>query len=1024
MNPERWERQQAVFSKVQPANPEERVRLLDTLCGGDDAFRREIEELLRNHDLDDSFLSGPMLDGGSLAVRPEAGTWLAGRFELLRLLGEGGMGQVWAARDHRLNDDVAIKTIHPRIAGDKGAIERFKRELQLARRVAHANVCRLYELFEEKLAGAPLWFLTMELLAGETLAARLDRGGRIEPSVALDWTGQLCAAVSAAHSAGIVHRDLKPGNIMLVPDAAGQLRPVIMDFGLARVTVSNGPVNSVTASGLLVGTPEYMAPEQIRGDAITAAADLYALGLILYEMLNGARPFSGKNTLDSWMRRIREGPPALGRAVPGLPRHIDAVIARCLEFEPRNRFASAAELAAAIEDAPGWPSRLSQPLATAAAVAAMLIGVWVGWPYLMPGSRSTPEALLWYRDARRDLAEGAAVRASNQLRRAIAASPGFPAAYAALAEAQIELDQLPEARETVLRAADLRGAAGDRAYVEGVRRLLLRDCPAAVSAFRSHAAAVEQSLRPYALTSLARAQERCEQAAAARQTLTEAAKLDPRNAAVLVRSALLAHGRQDLESADRALVSAEALYRELNNFEGVAEVLLTRGTFANERDQLDQADAALREAMGLARTTRSVPQQIRILFQQSNVARRRGELAGARGLADQAVRLATQNGLETLSLKGIFAAANIHTIKNQNHEAVTELQRALEIARRYRDEENQARASLSLAVVYQRLLQPDRAEQAIAAALPYYRRVNHARNLASANYMLGQIEFEQGRFATAAKRFSEVLDSAKHNSDANLQILALQSRGRALIHTGDLDEAGSLYDQAFDLTRRSGRKRSEAYAVMLKAEAASLRGKVGEAASSFALAQKLIAELEPDARVAPANYLQIALAGDALRRGQPKEARRLLDRATVARQSPHSGLEALSIEAEALLIDGDLRRANEAARRLASRAEAASSRRHLSLARLWEVEIHFLSGRTAQASSGAEALLRERAVEDSPADYLIAQWLAAGGTAQGRRAVSQILADLRLKMGDEAFRDWSRRADINRRLTMTGHNEK
>ena len=1010
MTPERWQRQKEIFSQLQSASPEDRIGLLDLLCAGDHSFRAEIERLLLSHSEEDAFL-----DNGAASLGLAAGAVLAGRFELLRLAGEGGMGQVWAARDNQLHEDVAIKTIHQRISLDPSAIDRFKRELQLARRIAHPNVCKLYDLFEDHDSTLPRVFLTMELLAGETLAARLKREGRIPPAQAIAWMRQLCAALEAAHAAGIVHRDLKPGNIMLCAAPDGAERLVVTDFGLARAHSASINSGTQTATGVAVGTPDYMAPEQIRGDQATPATDIYALGLILYEMLKGERPFQGKHTLDSWMRRIRETPPKLSSSGLGVPTRLDAIIARCLEYAPEARFSSAAALSSALDGGRSytwkWPSGGRTAIAAA---SALVLAAW-GFLFFRASGQPNREAQLWYQDARRDLAEGAALRASNQLRRAISAAPQFASAYAALAEAQIDLDQNSLARESILRASALAASAWrlpreDATHIEGVSRLLLRDCPAAIASFRASADTTAAEQRPNALASLARAQERCGQNADARKTLAEAAQLDPRNGGLLVRSAMLAPAAE----SEGFLKTAEAIYRERANFEGVAEVQIVRGGIETTHDQLDLAAQALNEAMSLAKTTSNVHQQIRILFQQSNVARRRGAFDEARALAEQSMQLARQNDLETLTLQGIFAAANIHIAKNQNAEAKAELDRALDIASRYRDEGNQAQANLALASVYQRMMQPENAAQAIRAALPYYERIRNGRNIASAHAILGRIEFDRAQYTAAAEHSRRLLEQARQLKSSDLELNALGDLVSALAESGSLSEAAPLAAQAARLAHERNRKRPEAFAVISQGEIASLLGRFDEASKDFAAAQRLIAAMEPATAKSPAFRLRLAIAADAIHAGRPALALAVLRKSEAPSDSPAVAIATSIAVAAAQLAAGDAARSRAT---IAGVAEKAAQIRNVHFkvkAQLVEAQAQVASGASSNPQLISD-LLAFIHLDNDPMDYLAAQLLAAGPTSP---AVSQSLSALRLKLAGRDFESWSHRPDVARSLAQ------
>ena len=367
---EQWKRLRAAYDAVMDAPEADRQRLVDELSGSDPDLGRELSRLLGADPDGAAFLDTPL--ARLVSPRLAAGAVLAGRFTLLRPLGQGGLGEVWCARDQSLNDEVAIKMVH--VAGSAPQdLRRFTREIQLARRISHPAVCRVYEFFEDVTVTPPRAFLTMELLEGETLAARLRRSGPMPAVEALAVFRQIAQGLGAAHDAGVIHRDLKPANIMLVSGSSTR-QAVVMDFGLARdhVRVES---DGTTMPGMLVGTPEYMAPEQVSGGAVTPATDIYALGLILFEMLRGTRPFASSSTLDSWMRRAREGPERLSGAVPGVQGRIDGVIRSCLEYEPARRPQSVSQLLRAIDNSFYIPLPRSRRFWTGAVAAAVLVAV-------------------------------------------------------------------------------------------------------------------------------------------------------------------------------------------------------------------------------------------------------------------------------------------------------------------------------------------------------------------------------------------------------------------------------------------------------------------------------------------------------------------------------------------------------------------------------------------------------------------------------------------------------------------------
>src|SRR6266568_4098545 len=219
--------------------------------------------------------------GRAAPLTYKAGDRVAERYRIVRALGEGGMGEVYEAEDLLLKERLALKTLRGPVADDEATVARFKREIQLARKVTHPNVCRLFDVGIDRRAGGEVAFLTMELLDGETLAARLKRAGPMSTAEALPIVEQVAAALAAAHEAGIIHRDLKCANVILVGS-----RAVVTDFGLARVVAEGA--DQVTGDGGIVGSPAYMAPEQVEGGRrLTAAVDIYAFGVVLFEMVTG-----------------------------------------------------------------------------------------------------------------------------------------------------------------------------------------------------------------------------------------------------------------------------------------------------------------------------------------------------------------------------------------------------------------------------------------------------------------------------------------------------------------------------------------------------------------------------------------------------------------------------------------------------------------------------------------------------------------------------------------------------------------
>jgi serine/threonine-protein kinase len=274
--------------------------------------------------------------------RLEPGALLANRYEIRQQLGSGGMGVVYRAFDRELKEQVAIKTLQPGLLGNPTLLERFKQEIRLARRISHPNVVRTHDLGEAD----GLYFITMEFVEGTSLDELLARRGALPLAVTLTIGRQLCRALEVAHAVGVVHRDIKPPN--LVVDAQGFLK--VMDFGIARLVEGRQPAGEgLTAEGSIIGTPEYMAPEQLMGQPVDGRADLYASGVVLFECATGKRVFAGASFATILMKQVQEAPPDPRSLVPGLPQQFSDLILKALAKRPEDRWQSAEEFHQALD---------------------------------------------------------------------------------------------------------------------------------------------------------------------------------------------------------------------------------------------------------------------------------------------------------------------------------------------------------------------------------------------------------------------------------------------------------------------------------------------------------------------------------------------------------------------------------------------------------------------------------------------------------------------------------------------------
>ena len=356
MSPERWQQVEQLFQSVLELPAAERAAYLAKACGDDAELRHEVEALLVFQTGMSGVIQGAvhqaagLLADESQKARFTPGMTINKRYRIIGQLGKGGMGEVYRADDLKLGQPVALKFLTEKLSNDKAMLARFHSEVAMAHRVTHPNVCRVHDIGEVTTSSGKLHFLSMEYVDGEDLSSLLRRIGRLPADKAVEIANQLCAGLAAAHEAGVLHRDLKPANVML--DGKGRVR--ITDFGLA------GFAEQIRNEEVFAGTPAYMSPEQFAGKEVTTKSDIYALGLVLYEIFTGKRVFEAGSLAELQKMHESSSPTNPSNWVKDIDPLVERVILRCLEKDPRRRLASAKQVADAL---PG-----GDPLAAALAL--------------------------------------------------------------------------------------------------------------------------------------------------------------------------------------------------------------------------------------------------------------------------------------------------------------------------------------------------------------------------------------------------------------------------------------------------------------------------------------------------------------------------------------------------------------------------------------------------------------------------------------------------------------------------------
>jgi tetratricopeptide (TPR) repeat protein len=508
--------------------------------------------------------------------------------------------------------------------------------------------------------------------------------------------------------------------------------------------------------------------------------------------------------------------------------------------------------------------------------------------------------------------------------------------------------------------------------------------------------------------------ERCDRPDEALQVMADAAAIDPRNAAVPLRTAKLQFRRRQFDAQAAALDDAEQLFRDRSNAEGVGEVLATRGMLDAERGRLDAAGAALAKASELAAGLEDVRLRIRVLIQQAIVRRKQGDAAGAARLLEEATALARRENLEPLTVDGLFALGNLHIVRLELADAEKLFTQVLGIAQAYRHELHQAGAWLSLATVFIPQGQPARAEEALLTARRYFERTGYTRRVADCDALLGQVLVQLARYDEAVARFEREREAARRQGDAPQEERAQSNLASVLASVGDYPKALAEYRAVRERRRLSGRKPDEVYAALNVADMHSRMGRFDDADAAFADAARIGVET-PDV-VSQALRMQAALA---LRRGDNQRALRDASRVVTLRAAIPERLTRAALIACLAAARLGLRAESE---RMCGRALADTKdpgRVALWIeTRLAVAEQHLAFGNRAAADGvlrEVEPVLGKTSYEDRwriPA-LALAAGAAGRDLAAERAALTRELETLRLKWGDPAvYEEWARRADV------------
>jgi serine/threonine protein kinase/Tfp pilus assembly protein PilF len=766
---------------------------------------------------------------------------IVSHYRILKKLGEGGMGAVYLAEDTHLGRRVAIK--FPTSTNDEHQFRaRFLREARSASALNHPNIATIYD-YGETDEQRP--FIVMELVEGKSLNDLLHES-QLTMGRTISIIEDVARALGEAHARGIIHRDIKPSNIVI--NERGQVK--VLDFGLAKqlyaehAQASDPNARTLlatrTQSGMVVGTPLYLSPEQARGVPVDSRSDLFALGAVLYECIAGKPAFSGMGTgvVEIAANVIHLNPPPPSEFNPHVPPELDQVTLKALAKKPDERYQTAGELIAGLVEAKTAlkesdlghtrTQRLAvahetehlsafatlsdlfkRPRLSIGVVVAVLIGLAViGW-LIVHTLRSSPHqptaaAARWYETGTNALRDGAYYQASKALEEAIAADENFALAHARLAESLMELDYMDTAKDELLRASSLaQGSSGlsglDALYMSAITSSVQRDFPAAIKSYKEIARQIPDQAHVY--VDLGRAYENNDQMKEAIESYLEATKREPHYATPFLRVGILYGRQRELPSAQAAFHQAEELYQAMGNVEGHAEVFFQRGTLSISQGQMAEARDELQQALDMARATGNQPQQIKTMLQLVYVFQSESDPAQAEKFATEAVNLAQSNGMENLTARGLVDLGTVFFVRGNFPEAEKYFQQALDYTQRYKARRNEARARLMFGSLRISQGNTDEGVRNVQQALAFYQQAGFRLETSRALTLLARANRQKGDYDAALAAFQQLLALAEQIDDPTQKALSHEGIGTVLLRQEKYPEALERFQQSYAINK-------------------------------------------------------------------------------------------------------------------------------------------------------------------------------------------------------------------------------
>jgi tetratricopeptide (TPR) repeat protein/predicted Ser/Thr protein kinase len=938
-------------------------------------------------------------------------------YRIERHLGTGGMGEVYLAHDTKLHRSVAIKFLST--PDDSRARQRLLREARAAAGLDHPGVCAVYDVGTDPIRGD---FVVMQYVEGETLSDRLRRG-RLEPTEALRLAERVAEALVSAHDRGVIHRDLKPQNIIITPSG----RPKLLDFGLAKRALTGAAAAearttaALTGPHAIVGTPGYMAPEQIRNGVVDRRADVFALGCVLYECLTGRRAFPGPTTPDILGQVLQADPPPVSAVVPGIGAGFDSLCTRLLAKDVKERCQSAEEALGAIrallpagtpvstDSRPPTQSSssrwLRQHRRVAGGVAVALVTATVGgiavvtWRHRHPFPDPSPAAQKWFDRGVAAIREGTYAGARDSLEEAVRLDPQFVEAYARLADAKGELDDQLGAKTALLRVDELVPdrsglSADDRLRLDAVTASVLGDHDRAITAYS--ALTNERPADAAGWLDLGRAQEAAFRLVDARASYAKALQLDGQYAAAYARLGFMQGAGIPASTAIGQLDEAIRLYGIAADLEGGAEALLRKGVVLFAVGQYDAAREALEHVVSVTTDPRYASQRLRAEFELARATAFGGRFKDAEDLGRKAVDEATAAGWQGIAANGLINLAGTLLQARQYDDADAMFNKARALASAQGATRTEMRAQVSQASLRLTTSHPQEAVALCQAPLKFFAEGHYTRFETETKGVLARADGDLERYEEGSALAGEVLKAAEAVGNDGLVATSLETLAGQLAALGRLPEALADRSRIVQMHRTQKDLARLPYDLTNRAELLIRLGRGAEARQALdevdqgikagiesyksrglrvALLRALLASVErqfrdviagteipatwtPSSPDAPTLlYARVLLEHARAAIGETKESTTAIAGSLDQASSPEARRQLAFWVADTLLARGDKERANALA--TAALAEAGGQQ---NLELRWRLEaIAGLAGRAVNASGGASISSQARA---------------------------------------------------------------